>query len=79
MDPILQALADVIRSLFTKPENVALMVSVLANVGMAWFIMKSRQEDRLDRKSFIETLDKLTAALVELRVAFAAAGIRNHG
>mgnify|MGYP001568312995 CR=1 FL=1 len=78
MDPIYQAVADVIRALFTRPENVALMVSILANVGMAWFIIRTRTEDRTDRKAFIDTLSGLTAALVELRIAFAASGIRNH-
>jgi hypothetical protein len=76
MDPIWQALADVIRALFTRPENVALMVSIIANVGMAWFIARSRKEDREDRKAFIDTLSKLTEALTELRIAFATAGIR---
>ena len=78
MDPIYQAIADVIRAIGTKPENVALAVSILANVGMAYLIYLMRKEDREDRKAFVLTLGGLTAALVELRVAFAASGIRNH-
>lgn len=79
MEAILEAMAKVIVTLFTKPENIALMVSLLANVGMGWFIKKSRNEDREDRKALIETLGRLTDALTEMRIAFAAAGIRSNG
>ena len=77
MDVIWQALAEVIKTLFTRPENVALMVSVMANIGMAYLIFLMRREDRDDRKAFIATLSGLTEALTELRVAFASAGIRS--
>lgn len=76
MDAIAQAVADVIRAVGTKPENVALAISILANVGMAWLIWLMRKEDREDRKAFIATLGGLTSALTELRVAFASAGIK---
>lgn len=78
MDAITQAIADVIRFLFTRPENIALFVSFTANVGMAIFIYLMRKEDRVDRQAFIATLTGLTSALVELRVAFAASGIRSR-
>lgn len=77
MDVIWQAIAEVIKTLFTRPENVALMVSVMANIGMAYLIFLMRREDRDDRKAFIATLSGLTEALTELRVAFASAGIRS--
>lgn len=77
MDAIAVALADVIRSIGTKPENIALAISILANVGMAYLIWLMRKEDREDRKAFITTLNSLTSALTELRVAFALAGIKS--
>jgi hypothetical protein len=79
MDLILAAIAKVIETLFTDPQHIALLVSIAANVSMAWFILRSRNEDREDRRAFIDTLGKLTAALTELRIAFAAAGIRGNG
>lgn len=75
MDPVWAAIADVIRLIFTRPENVALAISVSLNVAQAWLIVTMRREDRLDRKAFIDTLTGLTGALTELRIAFASAGI----
>ena len=72
MDPIYVAIAEVIRALFTKPENIALMVSILANVGMALFILRSKTEDREDRKALIGTLTGLTEALNNVRIVIAA-------
>jgi hypothetical protein len=79
MDALLASIAKVIEVLFTQPQHIALLVSVAANVAMAWFILRSRKEDREDRRAFIDTLSKLTEALVEMRIAFAAAGIRKNG
>jgi hypothetical protein len=76
MDVIAQAVADVIRAIGTRPENVALAISVLANVGMATLIWLMRKEDREDRKAFVSTLNGMTTALTELRIAFASAGIK---
>lgn len=77
MEAIAQAIADVIRIIGTRPENVALGISIIANAGMAYLIWLMRKEDREDRKAFIATLNSLTSALTELRVAFALAGIKS--
>lgn len=72
MDPILAAIAKVIEVLFTNPQNIALLVSVAANVAMAWFIMLMRKEDRADRLAMTEALKVMTVAIDKMRIVIAA-------
>ena len=72
MDPIYQAIAKVIEVLFTNPQNIALLVSVAANVAMAWFIMLMRKEDRADRLAMTEALKVMTVAIDKMRIVIAA-------
>lgn len=73
MDQLLGVLAEVIRAVFLRPENVALMVSVLANCGMGYFIIIMRREDREDRRAMTLTLEALTLAINNMRIVVAAA------
>ena len=72
MDSILAAIAKVIEVLFTNPQNIALLVSVAANVAMAWFIMLMRKEDRADRLAMTEALKVMTVAIDKMRIVIAA-------
>lgn len=78
MDPIWHAIARVIEVLFTNPQNIALLVSVAANVAMAWFIMLMRKEDRSDRQAMTQALNTMTEAINNMRVVVAAALGNNH-
>jgi hypothetical protein len=73
LDPIFAAIADVIRALFTSQSNVALTISMAVNVALAWFIVRSRAEDRKDRQSFIDMLGQINHTLTEFRIVVAAA------
>lgn len=73
MEHIWQAIAKVIEVLFTNPQNIALLVSVAANVALSWFIMVMRKEDRADRLAMTEALKTMTSAIDKMRIVIAAA------
>jgi peptidoglycan biosynthesis protein MviN/MurJ (putative lipid II flippase) len=73
MDAILAAIAKVIEVLFTNPQHIALLVSIAANVAMAWFIMIMRKEDRADGQNMTTALSSLTEAVNKMRIVVAAA------
>jgi hypothetical protein len=73
MDELTAALAKVIEVMFTRPENIALLVSVGANIALGWFIIISRREDRVDQQAITTALTAFTDALNKLRIVIAAA------
>lgn len=77
MDPIVNAIAKILEALFTKPENIALLVSLSANVAMGWFITIVRKENRMDWQASTEALKGFTMVLDRLRVLLAAE-FKNH-
>ena len=72
MDALWQAIADVIRAVFIKPENIALLISVSANVALCWFIIRSKAEDRIDRQAMTGALTVMAGMLDKLRIVIAA-------
>ncbi len=79
MDQIVAAIA--------KTENIAILVLVLAVIGMAMFIMSMRREHREDRAAdsdrHLKAIDrnsdallKVGEALTEIRIALASGGQR---
>jgi hypothetical protein len=73
MDPIWNAIAKVIETIFVRPENIALLISVAMNVALSWFIIKSRGEDRLDRKAMTDALVSMKDAITKVTIVLAAA------
>jgi hypothetical protein len=73
MDPIWNAIAKVIETIFVRPENVALLISVSMNVALCWFIIKSRGEDRMDRKAMTDALVSMKDAITKVTIVLAAA------
>lgn len=67
MDAILAAIA----SGLGKTENIALLFSVLVNVGLSWAHIVWRREERADRQAMLTTFNSLTAALNDVKVALA--------
>lgn len=72
MDPIINALAKILESLFTRPEHIALLVSLSANVAMGWFIITIRKENRLDWQESTEAIKSFTQTLDKIRLLLAA-------
>lgn len=66
MDDILKAIAKVIEIIFSRPENVALMVSVTFNVALAWAHVVWRREERQDREKSVETFGEVVEAINRL-------------
>lgn len=73
MDVLWQALAKVIEAIFTRPENVALLLSVAVNFSLGYFILQMRKEDRADRMAMTEALKVNADAINSMRLVVAAA------
>lgn len=67
MDALLSAIAGALG----KTENIALLFSVLVNVGLSWAHIVWRREERADRQAMLITFNSLTAALNDVKVALA--------
>lgn len=72
MDALLVAFAEVLKTLFSDQRNIALLISVSANVAFAWAHVVWRREERVDRQAMLTTFSELTKALTEVRIALAA-------
>jgi hypothetical protein len=72
MDALTAALAKVIEVMFTRPENIALLVSVGANVALGWFIIVSRREERVDQQAITTALTGIHEMLSRIRIVIAA-------
>lgn len=59
-------------SILGKTENIAVIVCLGMCVFLGWMLTNTRKEDREDRKAFVESLDKNTNAITDLRIALAA-------
>lgn len=67
-----QLIGSIISTLLNEPRNLALVISLLANVALCWTHVIWRREERADRDKTIETFAKITEVLNNLRNAFSA-------
>jgi hypothetical protein len=58
--------------IFTKVENIALLISMSVNVGLGWAHVIWRREERQDRAAMLETFNELTNALNSVKVILSA-------
>jgi rRNA processing protein Gar1 len=58
--------------LLGKISDIGLLISVLGNVGMAYLHVVWRREERDDRRSLLETVNKNTDALYSVRNVLSA-------
>lgn len=69
MDAILTAIAG----LFSKPEYVGLAVTTTGCIGLGYLHVVWRREEREDRKTLLEVINKNSEALNGLRNVLSAA------
>jgi hypothetical protein len=77
MDALAQALAEILKALFTRPENIALFVSMGGNVALSWFITIVRRENRMDWQANTEALKSVAGTLDKIRMILAVE-FKNH-
>lgn len=58
--------------LLSKVDNVAVLVLSLGCLGLGYLHVVWRREERADRQAMLESFNKLTEALNEIKVAIAA-------
>jgi len=68
MDALLQFFA----ALLGKPENIAVAVLIVVNVGLGVLYWTERKENRADRNALLESLNKVTEALNGVKLALVA-------
>jgi peptidoglycan biosynthesis protein MviN/MurJ (putative lipid II flippase) len=68
MDTLLTFFASVLG----KPENIAVAVLIATNVGLGYLYWTERRENRTDRNTMLDTLNKVTEALNGVKMALVA-------
>lgn len=68
MDTLLQFFAGVLG----KPENIAVAVLIVTNIGLGVLYWTERKENRVDRNALLESLNKVTEALNGVKLALVA-------
>lgn len=63
---------DALFQLLGKVDNVAILVLSLGCLGLGYLHVVWRREERADRQAMLESFNKLTEALNEIKVAIAA-------
>ena len=63
---------DALFQLLGKVDNVAILVLALGCLGLGYLHVVWRREERADRQAMLESFNKLTEALNEIKVAIAA-------
>jgi hypothetical protein len=63
---------DAVVQLLGKVDNVAILVLSLGCLGLGYLHVVWRREERADRQAMLESFNKLTEALNEIKVAIAA-------
>jgi hypothetical protein len=58
--------------LLSKIDNVAILVLSLMCLGLGYLHVVWRREERTDRQAMLESFNKLTEALNDIKVAIAA-------
>ena len=68
MDALLKFFLDALG----KPENIAVAVLLAVNVGLGFLYWTERKENRTDRNTLLDTLNKVTEALNGVKLALVA-------
>ena len=69
---MMEALLQFFTALFGKPENIAVAVLIATNVGLGYLYWTERRENRTDRNTMLETINKVTEALNGVKMALVA-------
>lgn len=56
----------------SQTGNIALMLSVCANIALAWAHVVWRREERADRRKMQETMDHVTEAMNGVKIVLSA-------
>ena len=68
----MEALLNFFASILGKPENIAVAVLIATNVGLGFLYWTERRENRTDRNTMLETINKVTEALNGVKMALVA-------
>ena len=68
----MEALLQVFAFILGKPENIAVAVLIVVNVGLGFLYWTERRENRADRNALLESLNKVTEALNGVKLALVA-------
>lgn len=63
---------DWLTPIFSKVDNLAVLVLGLCLIGLGYLYLTERRENRADRQALIDLLHKNTEALNQVRIAIAA-------